>query len=83
MVRLLQWSRLSNLTPQFGGRALAIEARRESIMKWRARAVAATMCYGPLQLLVIRFGVRHRDWKLVFYAHVAEMYGGWLGLLGR
>jgi len=42
------------LTPQFSGRALPCEARRERIMKWRARAVAATPYHGPLQLLVMR-----------------------------
>ena len=30
------------LTPQFSGRALPREARRERIMKWRARAVAVS-----------------------------------------
>src|SRR6185503_3401489 len=47
----------SRITPQFSGGALPCEARRERIMKWRARAVAATTCHGPLQLLVMR----HRD----------------------
>src|SRR5688572_1290434 len=42
------------LTPQFSGRALPFEARRERIMKWRARAVAAPTYHGPLQLLVRR-----------------------------
>jgi hypothetical protein len=41
----------SRLTPQFSGRALPCEARRERIMKWRARGVAAMPCHGPLQLL--------------------------------
>src|SRR5687767_3289915 len=45
------------LTPQFSGRALPCEARREPIMKWRARAVAAPTYHGPLQLLVRRHGV--------------------------
>jgi hypothetical protein len=44
------------ITPQFSGRALPCEARCERIMKWRARAVAATPCHGPLQLLVRRGG---------------------------
>jgi hypothetical protein len=44
----------SRITPQFSGRTLPYEARRERIMKWRARAVAATTCHGPLQLLVSR-----------------------------
>src|SRR6187431_965231 len=43
------------ITPQFSGRALPCEARRERIMKWRARAVAATPYHGPLQLLVMRW----------------------------
>jgi len=42
------------LTPQFSGRTPPCDARRERIMKWRARAVAATPCHGPLQLLVRR-----------------------------
>src|SRR5688572_22665764 len=42
------------LTPQFSGRTLPCEARHERIMKWRARAVAAPTCHGPLQLLVRR-----------------------------
>jgi len=42
------------LTPQFSGRALPCDARRERIMKWRARAVATTPFHGPLQLLVRR-----------------------------
>src|SRR5262245_6819058 len=42
------------LTPQFSGRAIKFPARRERIVKWRARAVAATPCHGPLQLLVRR-----------------------------
>ena len=46
------------LTPQFSGRTLPCEARRERIMKWRARAVAATPYHGPLQLLVMRRPVR-------------------------
>jgi hypothetical protein len=41
---------LWRLTPQFSGRALRPAERRERIMKWRARAVAATPCHGPLQL---------------------------------
>ena len=41
-------------TPQFSGRALPWEARHERIMKLSARAVAATPCHGPLQLLVSR-----------------------------
>jgi len=40
------------ITPQFSGRVTPCEARRERILKWRARAVAATPC--PLQLLVRR-----------------------------
>src|SRR5262245_15769264 len=46
--------RRCRLTPQFSGRALPREARHERIMKWSARAVAATPCHGPLQLLVRR-----------------------------
>jgi hypothetical protein len=42
------------ITPQFSGRTLPCEARRERIMQWRARAVAATTYHGPLQLLVMR-----------------------------
>jgi len=42
------------LTPQFSGRALPHEARRERIMKWSARVVAATPYHGPPQLLVRR-----------------------------
>jgi hypothetical protein len=42
------------LTPQFSGRMLPSEARRERIMKWRARGVAAMPFDGPLQLLVRR-----------------------------
>jgi hypothetical protein len=41
------------ITPQFSGRALPCEARRERIMKWRARAVAATTWHGPLQLIIL------------------------------
>jgi hypothetical protein len=37
---------------QFSDRTLPCEARRERIMKWRARAVAAMPFGGPLQLLV-------------------------------
>jgi hypothetical protein len=40
--------------PQFSGRALTCDARRERIMKWSARADAAMPCHGPLQLLVRR-----------------------------
>jgi hypothetical protein len=40
-------------------------------MKWRARAVAATPCHGPLQLLVMRWHSLHsahdRDLALVLY----------------
>jgi hypothetical protein len=46
---------ICRLTPQFSGRALKCDARRERIMKWRARAVAAPSCHGPLQLLVSRW----------------------------
>src|SRR5262245_8428932 len=42
------------LTPQFSGRAMPCDSRRERIMKWRARAAAATTYHGPLQLLVRR-----------------------------
>ena len=44
----------SHLTPQFSGRVLPSDARRERIMKWSARGVAAMPCDGPLQLLVRR-----------------------------
>jgi hypothetical protein len=54
-------STVRSLMPQFSGRALPCEARRERIMKWRARAVAATPCHGPLQLPVMRLlGCRQR-----------------------
>jgi hypothetical protein len=43
------------ITPQFSGRALPYDARRERRMKWRARAVAAPTGHGPLQLLVSRW----------------------------
>ena len=46
------------ITPQFSGRALPCEARRERIMKWSARGVAAMRCDGPLQLLVRRLTQR-------------------------
>ena len=49
---------LRRMTPQFSGRALPCDARRERIMKWRARAVAAPPCNGPLQLLVRRLAQR-------------------------
>ena len=41
----------SRLTPQFSGRVMTCDVRRERIMQWRARAVAATTYLGPLQLL--------------------------------
>jgi hypothetical protein len=40
--------------PQFSGRALPSDARRERMMKWRARDVAAMPCHGPLQLSCAR-----------------------------
>jgi hypothetical protein len=42
-------------TPQFSGRALTFDARRQRIMQWRARGVAAVPRHGPLQLLVRRW----------------------------
>jgi hypothetical protein len=44
---------VGRLTPQFGGRALPRDARRERIMKWRARAVAATTCHDPLLAILV------------------------------
>jgi hypothetical protein len=49
---------IRRLTPQFSGRVLSPEARRERTMKWSARGVAAMPYDGPLQLLVIRLA-RH------------------------
>jgi hypothetical protein len=49
------------ITPQFSGRATPCDARRERIMQWRARAVAATTCHGPLQLLVRRWHGANKD----------------------
>ncbi len=57
------------LTPQFSGRALLCEARRERIIKWRARAVAATPCHGPLQLLVIRQAAQSNFRRFFSAAH--------------
>jgi hypothetical protein len=42
------------IAPQFSGRALPCDARRERIMKWSARGVAALPNDGPLQLFVRR-----------------------------
>src|SRR5688572_19487828 len=42
------------LTPQFSGPTLSCDARRERIMKWRARAAHVLGHHGPLQLLVRR-----------------------------
>src|SRR5262245_27049069 len=54
-LRVLCFRHGCRLTPQFSGRALPYQARRERGMQWRARAVAAPTCHGPLQLRV-----RHR-----------------------
>src|SRR5262245_52516321 len=64
-MRLSRGPSKGRLTPQFSGRARPGEARRERILKWRARNLAATPYHGmrdtltcPLHELVIR---RHRD----------------------
>jgi hypothetical protein len=43
-----------SLEPQFSGRTLPCEARRERTMQWSARGVAAMPFHRPLQLLVRR-----------------------------
>jgi len=54
----------SRITPQFSGRTLPFDARRERIMKWSARDDAAMPYHGPLQLLVRRLARRQVNYSL-------------------